>query len=127
MIGKDYKIRYNASGNPPTVEQLKSWIEELINSGINTAHNLATAAVLSNYPNPFNNRTQLHFKLADRQEVRLSVYDSWGSLVKELLNREMSAGDHAVSFEADNLTAGLYFCRLQIAGNVTSHKIVLLK
>jgi hypothetical protein len=72
---------------------------------------------MSNYPNPFNPSTQIPFELAERSEVTLTVYSILGHEVASLVNnRSMNAGTHVVTFNADNLSSGIYIYRFQASG-----------
>jgi alpha-amylase len=76
-----------------------------------------TTALMSNYPNPFNPSTQIPFELAERSEVTLTVYSILGHEVASLVNsRSMNAGTHVVTFNADNLSSGIYIYRFQASG-----------
>jgi hypothetical protein len=69
-----------------------------------------------NYPNPFNPGTIISYRLKEKGFVRLSVYDSKGSLVKILINETKEPGFYEVKFEAKGLSSGVYFNRLEIFG-----------
>ena len=89
---------------------------------------VATTFELSqNYPNPFNPSTQIEFSVPQQSTVQLKVYNTLGQLVATLVNGNLSAGSHSVTFDARNLASGLYIYRLS-AGNFTSvKKMMLLK
>jgi len=55
--------------------------------------------LLQNSPNPFSPQTTIRFALARSGRVALRVYDVRGALVQELLDRPMSAGRHAVTWD----------------------------
>jgi hypothetical protein len=80
-----------------------------------------------NYPNPFNNSTTISFHLPQKGSAKLAVYNAKGEMVKELLNNELSAGNHSMKFNADNLNSGVYFYRLSFGGEVMEKKLVLVK
>jgi len=96
-------------------------------SSVNDDIKSKTTALYQNYPNPFNNRTQITFNLENKSTVLLSVYNSAGQKVKELLNSELNAGQHNIYFNADNLNTGVYFVKLQAGNFSTQNKIVLTK
>ncbi len=84
-----------------------------------------------NYPNPFNPTTTINFSLSSVAHVNLSIYSIQGVLVATLQNRELPAGVYRTTFDAGNLSSGVYIYRLRIesGGGVlaSSRKLVLLK
>ena len=66
-----------------------------------------------NYPNPFNPTTTINFALPVKSNVTLSVYNSLGQKVTDLVNRELTAGNHSVNFNASRLSSGVYIYRLE--------------
>ncbi|HMR42040.1 MAG TPA: YCF48-related protein [Ignavibacteria bacterium] len=80
-----------------------------------------------NYPNPFNPETNISFQLPVQKFVSLKVYNSLGKEIAVLINGNMTAGDHIVSFKGDNLAGGIYYYRF-VAGNYTEvRKMILIK
>ena len=67
----------------------------------------------SNYPNPFNPTTTVRFSVPEAAQVRLVVYDVLGRQVRVLVDGTVSAGVHAVQFEARGLSSGMYLYRLE--------------
>ena len=80
-----------------------------------------------NYPNPFNPTTTIAYALQVKGKVRLSVYDLMGKEVAVLVDGIQSAGNHEVRFSGENLTSGVYYCKLQAAEQVITRKMMLLK
>jgi flagellar hook assembly protein FlgD len=78
-----------------------------------------------NYPNPFNPSTNINFKLPESGLVNISIYDINGKLVEELINRNLSAGNHLIDWNAINYPSGIYFYRIS-AGNFTDVKKMIL-
>jgi len=83
--------------------------------------------LLQNYPNPFNPATTIGYYLPERTIVKLTVYDLLGQTVKILLDQEISAGNHTITFDASNLTGGTYFYQLQAGDYLETKKMSLLK
>lgn len=69
--------------------------------------------LLQNYPNPFNPSTKISYKLPYESNIKLTVYNSLGQRVKELVNSVQRAGVHEVDFQAENLSSGIYFYKLE--------------
>ncbi|GAB5518597.1 MAG: hypothetical protein RhofKO_08480 [Rhodothermales bacterium] len=74
----------------------------------------ATYVLERNYPNPFNPSTQIRYALAEPSRVQLVVYDVLGREVKRLVwNTAQAAGWHEISFNASELSSGVYVYRLE--------------
>ncbi len=80
-----------------------------------------------NYPNPFNPSTMVRFDLPAAGRVRIAVFNAIGEEVVTLVDGVREAGAQSVEFDAADLPGGVYFCRLQGAGRVSTLKMVLLK
>lgn len=79
------------------------------------------------YPNPFNPNTRISFSVAKEGAVRVSIFNSAGYLVEELMNETLSVGAYSISWNASSQAAGLYFIRLQSKDNMQIQKCILLK
>ncbi|TKJ40665.1 hypothetical protein CEE37_06795 [candidate division LCP-89 bacterium B3_LCP] len=82
---------------------------------------------LTAYPNPFNQTTDLSYKLQDASIVNLSIYDISGKRVADLVNSWRDAGNHEVILDATGLVSGIYFVKLQAGSDHSISKIVLIK
>lgn len=80
-----------------------------------------------NYPNPFNPSTNIKFDVASRENIRLSVYDLLGRLVRVIVNQEMLPGSYQVKFDGSNLSSGVFFYKLEAANYSEVRKMVLVK
>ncbi len=88
-----------------------------------------------NFPNPFNPVTAIQFELQESATVTLTVYDLLGREVAKLLEREpLFDGSNEVSFNASDLSSGVYIYRIAAesadgAGRVSvfTGKMVLLR
>jgi enterochelin esterase-like enzyme len=96
-------------------------------SAVRPSHVPQLLALLGNYPNPFNAATTVSFSVAMPQRVSLQVYDLQGRLVTTLLDSPMTAGVHEVTFDARDLSSGIYFCRLAAGADVMTRKMLLVK
>ncbi len=83
-------------------------------------------ALSQNYPNPFNPTTKLEYALPKQSHVTLEVYNLLGQRVARLLDEVKQAGYHAVDFDANGFSSGLYFYRMTANGSVTFMKKMLL-
>ena len=80
-----------------------------------------------NHPNPFNPSTNIQFSLPQSSYVTLEVFNTLGERVGVLASEELSAGTYNYSWDASNLTSGIYFYKLQAGEFVETKKMMLLK
>ncbi|HMN23734.1 MAG TPA: M1 family aminopeptidase [Ignavibacteriaceae bacterium] len=80
-----------------------------------------------NYPNPFNPTTIIKFNLAKAGFTSLKIYDVLGKEVANILNGELEAGHHQVSFDASNLPSGVYMYTVSSGSFTESRKMMFLK
>ncbi len=92
-----------------------------------------TMSVLSpNVPNPFRGRTTLAFDLPVQAEVRLTIYDVAGRLVRELPEGLLPAGSHEAVWDGRDdrgvqVASGIYLYRIQAGALVEQRKMALLR
>ena len=80
-----------------------------------------------NYPNPFNPATTIEFTLTQPQDILLAVYNVQGQLVTTLVDDYRSVGTYTTSFDAGDLSSGLYLCRLVAGNQAVTRKMILIK
>ncbi len=83
--------------------------------------------LMQNYPNPFNSETKIRFTIVKPNRVRLAVYDLLGREVQILVDEYMQAGFYTTTFDATDLSSGVYFCRLQAGEAIETRPMVLLR
>ena len=85
-----------------------------------------------NYPNPFNPVTTIRYSLPEQANVTLAIYDISGHLIQTLLADTQLAGHHAIRWagantHGDQVSTGVYFCRLDAGGYSQTIKMVYLR
>ena len=78
-----------------------------------------------NYPNPFNPSTEINYSIKDMSKVELSVYNSKGELVNNLVNKKQNKGRYSVMFNGITLNSGVYYYRLKVDGMVKETRKML--
>jgi hypothetical protein len=86
-----------------------------------------TFYLAQNFPNPYNPTTTIRFAIPSAGKVKLTVYNVRGELVRTLVDGEVSAGYHEVTFDASKLASGVYFYRLEAGSYVATQKMILAK
>ncbi|VAX22567.1 Alkaline phosphatase [hydrothermal vent metagenome] len=86
-----------------------------------------------NYPNPFNPSTTIKYSIPSAasgfslSNVTLKVYDILSREVATLVNEQQSPGNYEVTFNASNLTSGMYFYYIKAGEFRSVKKMILLK
>ncbi|MBC8213548.1 MAG: T9SS type A sorting domain-containing protein [Candidatus Marinimicrobia bacterium] len=80
-----------------------------------------------NYPNPFNPTTTINYAVETNGRLSLQIYNIAGKLVETLVNEQVEAGYHQITWNADNQPSGLYFVRMTAGEDVSTQKMLLLK
>ena len=80
-----------------------------------------------NYPNPFNPITTITYSIREKGIVSLKVYDALGKEIKVLVHELRMPGEYKVKLNADNLSSGVYFYRMEINNFTASKKMLLIK
>ena len=77
--------------------------------------------------NPFNPSTTIRFGLPAPTHVLLTVFNTLGQQVAQLVNEEAEAGYHEVKFEASGISSGVYLYRMQSGSYVETKKLLLVR
>ena len=81
--------------------------------------------MVSCFPNPFNDKTSINYRLDNSSFVNLSIFDVSGKRVANLVNENQNGGDYKVVWNPKVASAGIYFYRLQTDKEVTSGKLII--
>ncbi len=96
-------------------------------SVLETAAQPMTFELLSNYPNPFNASTTLRWRLEGPAFVELSVYNLRGERVAALMSGRLDRGEHALVWNAEGVSSGVYWLMLKVDDKMMRQKMLLLK
>ncbi|MFI5238161.1 MAG: T9SS type A sorting domain-containing protein, partial [Ignavibacteriales bacterium] len=80
-----------------------------------------------NYPNPFNPATTIKFSLAEASDVSLTIYNTIGQKVTELVSGKLEAGKYSYQWNAQNIATGMYIYELRADNFISVKKMILLK
>jgi len=84
-------------------------------------------ALEQNYPNPFNPTTTIKFSVAEATNVTLTIYNTLGQKVTELVNTKLAAGRYSYQWNAGTVATGMYIYELRTDNFVSVKKMMLLK
>ncbi len=84
-------------------------------------------SLTQNYPNPFNPTTEIGFNLPSSGFTTLKVFNVLGVEVTRILEGDISAGSHTVSWNASPFPSGMYYYQLRSNDFVETKRMVLIK
>ena len=92
-----------------------------------SSNGYATAdMLLSVYPNPFQNSTQIAFELPQQMQVVLEVYTVLGRRVAVITERSYEAGQHFLDWDTHKISSGMYFLKMKADGELIDTQRLLL-
>jgi hypothetical protein len=120
------------------------WLEDVDVNGNIAMHGPVSAKIASivskpvrlvldqNAPNPFGAATDIRFGLPTAGDVVLAIYNPMGQRVSTMVQEYRPAGYHVVSWDGTNdhglpVSGGIYYYRLEAAGQTQIRKMVYLK
>lgn len=83
--------------------------------------------LLQNSPNPFNLFTFIRFNISRSAEVKLSIYDTSGQLIRHLVDKPLPAGSYIIPFHPNHHSSGIYYYIIFAGGSSKSKKLIFLK
>ncbi len=91
-----------------------------------------TFDLYQNYPNPFNSETIIQYTLSENTEVILSIYNSKGIRIRDLVHKTQSAGEYRISWNGKDsqdrdAANGIYYYVLKTSDFTQTKKMVLLR
>ncbi len=89
-------------------------------------------ALYGNCPNPFTSTTTIRFSLPEASEVRLTIFDTSGRVIRVVHEGSLSAGEHRIVWDGRDsngktVSPGIYFVRLTVGSRNLQTKIVHLR
>jgi hypothetical protein len=80
-----------------------------------------------NYPNPFNPVTKIKFAIPKSNDVKITIYDISGRVIKFETLSNLSAGIYEYTLDASSFASGTYFYKLQSGGFSMVKKMLMIK
>ncbi len=101
-------------------------------SGVGADDPAPVFALEPNSPNPFTSATTINFKVAQRSNVRIDIFDLKGSLVRTLVSETLDAGGYPVTWDGTDanghvMASGTYIATMTAGSFTSSVKMSLEK
>ncbi|MDP6584798.1 MAG: T9SS type A sorting domain-containing protein, partial [Anaerolineales bacterium] len=136
--GEALTFKYYDKTNDEVIEYSETLTFEsnmIVGDGFNTfglsrernVSQLKAYSISDAYPNPFNPVTSFEYTIPEDGMVQIAVYDISGRMVAELVNGYMSAGSYPVTWDAQELSSGVYMVNMTAGNYSTIQKVMLIK
>jgi len=89
--------------------------------------NYSGFSLLQNSPNPFSSSTNIVYNLPKSGHVLLDVYDITGKKIAQLVNENLTTGNHSAQFNAGKLSGGVYFVRLTFNSISLTKRMIIIR
>ena len=79
------------------------------------------------YPNPFNPTTTMTLTMPVSGDIKVEVYNLLGQVVSTLTSGYMEVGTYTLTWDASDISSGMYFVKAQADGFTKTQKLMLVK
>ena len=123
---------FDLDGNPRIYDdRIDMGCYELQGTGVLNGELQMEHFKINNFPNPFNPSTTIEFSIQHDSNVELTIYNLKGQKVKQLINEQISGGQHSIVWNGDDATgdsvsSGIYYYQLNANGKTEAVKKCLL-
>ena len=84
-------------------------------------------ALLPACPNPFNPITTINYEVPINSQISIDIYNILGKKVATLFDGNQQPGHHTITWDASDVSSGIYFCQLQANDFIAVKKMILMK
>ena len=107
-------------------------VGDIVLDDLHTASIPQVTALLPNFPNPFNPMTTISFDLSESRIVRLVIYNLDGRQIATLINEQMVAGHHEITWTGKDdyghdVASGSYIYRIEAGEYSATRRMVLIR
>ena len=104
---------------------------EITTSAEDDEFSLKASALTGNYPNPFNQTTNISFNIGKQGHVKIDVYNASGQKVRTLVDADKAPDTYNITWDGkddsgQDAATGVYFYKLKHGGRYTSTKKMIL-
>jgi hypothetical protein len=88
--------------------------------------NSGSFKLYQNRPNPFGSVTDIDYSVGVGTDIKITVYDLEGNVIRTLVNEYKAPGRYTTSFSRDDLSPGVYYYRIK-SGNYSESRKMIVK
>ncbi len=88
---------------------------------------ISNIQLYQNFPNPFKGSTTIRYRMENASNISLLITDTNGSVITRLVNKQTGRGVHTITWDAENMPAGIYYLVLKQNNEKQIRKMVVLE
>jgi len=126
------KLEYNAKGDlfmisgasmimVPSEKSFSPEINNTLNESVSEYY------LSSNFPNPFNSASTIKYYIPSTSRVTIKIFNTLGEEIETLVDEIKPIGSYQVTWDAKDLSSGVYYYRIQAGSFGQTRKMILLK
>ena len=113
------------------VSQIKKVQFENVTSAVEDAASNNSLQVKGNYPNPFEEKTNIEFEIEAAGEVLITIYDSKGNQIQTLECNDCQGGKNSLQWNGidkagHKASSGVYYYEVRYGKEVLSKKMIVI-
>jgi hypothetical protein len=124
IVNPNEEALFVSTGDYKVEEVIAATTEGYITTSIVTP---SAIAIGNAYPNPFNPSTSFELNVGQSGDVSVMVYNVNGQVVDMIYEGPMDAGVYSMTWNASDLSSGMYIIKANNADVTVSQKIMLIK
>jgi len=119
----------DAAGNHrPWLMNMMIWLAEPMNcTTTNVIKSLTEGNELNLYPNPANDKVQVNFTNSSENNAVLSIVNINGQVITAAQTHQKNNNQDMFVVDTAPLTAGVYYCKVQVNDKISIKKLVVIK
>ena len=113
------------------VSQIKKIQFENVTAGVEDAVSSNSLQVKGNYPNPFEEKTNIEFEIESAGEVQITIYDSKGNQIQTLERNDCQAGKNSLQWNGidkagNKASSGVYYYEVRYGKATQARKMIIV-
>lgn len=99
---------------------------------ISENNNTSETSIQNCFPNPFSHGTSISFKINEKCFAELIIFNINGEEVVRLASADFEKGEYKIKWDGknqkgENISNGIYYCKLVSTNSISSEKLIFIK
>lgn len=126
-FGFPFETIYPESKRFEVMSKVLDYLSDLTDMSDNINYTPQEYVLYQNYPNPFNPSTIISWQIPEAGYITIVIFDVLGRRIKTLINEYKQPGKYEISFNAADLSSGVYYYQLKTENYKATNKMMVIK